>query len=85
MTEPSAVSEAGDLRSGKGHRDENFPVASFVLRPEHRGPILAFYSFARTADDVADHPAASPEEKLELLEGMRATLAWAARAASRSA
>jgi squalene synthase HpnC len=75
MTEPSAVGEAGDLRSGKGHRDENFPVASFILKPVHRGPILAFYRFARTADDVADHAAASQDEKLELLEGMRATLA----------
>ena len=74
MTEPSAASEAADLRSGKGHKDENFPVASFVLKPVHRAPILAFYRFARTADDVADHAAASAEEKLELLEDMRATL-----------
>ena len=74
-TEPSAVGEAADLRSGKGHKDENFPVASFILTREHRAPILAFYRFARTADDVADHAAASPEEKLELLEGMRASLA----------
>ena len=43
------------LRSGKGHRDENFPVASRLIHPRHRGPILAFYEFVRTADDIADH------------------------------
>jgi hypothetical protein len=26
------------LRSGKGHRDENFPVASRLIHPRHRGP-----------------------------------------------
>ncbi len=33
---------------------ENFPVASWLLKPAARAPILAFYRFARTADDVAD-------------------------------
>jgi squalene synthase HpnC len=75
MNEPVSIDEAADLRSGKGHKDENFPVASFILKKAHRAPIMAFYRFARTADDVADHPAASAEEKLELLDGMRAALA----------
>jgi squalene synthase HpnC len=66
--------EARDLSSGKGHRDENFPVASFLIQPRHRGIILAFYRFARAADDVADHATASAEEKLRLLDGMRRTL-----------
>ena len=69
------MSEAGDFRTGKGHKDENFPVASFILKPAHRGPIMAFYRFARTADDVADHAVATSDEKLALLEAMRATLA----------
>jgi squalene synthase HpnC len=69
------MSGAADLRSGKGHRDENFPVASFVIAPRHRRPILAFYRFARTADDVADHPTAAPAKRFALLEAMRATLA----------
>ncbi len=68
------MSAAEALQSGKGHRDENFPVASFILKPAHRAPIRAFYRFARTADDVADHPGAAPETKLALLETMRATL-----------
>src|SRR5580698_7475690 len=63
------------LSSGKTHRDENFPVASFLIAPQHRPAILAFYRFARTADDIADHASATQTEKLGLLETMRATLA----------
>src|SRR5262249_38189332 len=63
-----------DLASGKGHRDENFPVASFLIAPRHREIILAFYRFARAADDIADHASASPDEKLTLLDTMRKTV-----------
>jgi squalene synthase HpnC len=64
-----------DFQSGKDHRQENFPVASFLIAPKHRPAILAFYRFVRAADDVADHPTAAPDKKLELLEQMRASLA----------
>jgi len=64
-----------DLASGKGHTDENFPVASILIAAEHRPAVMAFYDFARAADDVADNPHAAPEQKLALLEAMRATLA----------
>lgn len=67
-TSPTALS------SGKTHRDENFPVASLVISPRHRGIILAFYRFVREADDIADHPRAGVEQKLQLLDGMRRTL-----------
>ena len=60
--------DASTLRSGKGHRDENFPVASFLIHPRHREPILAFYNFVRTADDIADHAALTAPEKLTLLD-----------------
>src|SRR3954471_2762724 len=63
-----------DFQSGKDHRGENFPVASFLIAPRHRAPVLAFYRFVRAADDVADHPTAAPERKLDLLEQMRASL-----------
>jgi hydroxysqualene synthase len=63
-----------EARSGKGHRDENFPVASRVIHPRHRAPILAFYEFVRTADDIADHSALAPAEKLALLDRLEATL-----------
>jgi squalene synthase HpnC len=65
---------AEEARSGKGHRDENFPVASRVIHPRHRAPILAFYEFVRTADDIADHPSLPPAEKLALLDRLEATL-----------
>jgi squalene synthase HpnC len=64
-----------DLASGKGHKDENFPVASFIIKPRHRAAVMAFYHFARKADDIADHPAEPGDIKLQLLERMRATLA----------
>ncbi|MEA2825319.1 MAG: hydroxysqualene synthase [Alphaproteobacteria bacterium] len=63
-----------ELSSGKGHRDENFPVASWIIHPRHRAIILSFYRFARAADDIADHSSASPKEKLDLLDQMQRTL-----------
>jgi squalene synthase HpnC len=63
-----------ELQSGKGHKDENFPVASFLIAPKHRPPVMAFYNFVRAADDVADSPTAAPRDKLALLEQMRASL-----------
>ena len=59
--------DADALRSGKGHRDENFPVASFLIHPRHREAILAFYNFVRTADDIADHASLAASHKLDLL------------------
>jgi squalene synthase HpnC len=59
---------AGELRSGKTHSDENFPVASWIISPRHRALILAFYNFVRTADDIADHAKLSEAEKLRLLD-----------------
>jgi squalene synthase HpnC len=69
--------DASALRSGKGHRDENFPVASFLIHPRHREPILAFYNFVRTADDIADHAALAAPEKLALLDRLDAGLTGA--------
>ena len=68
------MTNASELRSGKTHRDENFPVASLLVRAQHRRPILAFYEFARVADDVADHPSLTAAEKIELLDRMEADL-----------
>ena len=69
---------AGKLRSGKGHHDENFPVASVLIAPRHRAPILAFYNFVRTADDIADHAHLAPQEKLAHLDQLEADLNGAA-------
>jgi len=68
------MTSASELRSGKTHRDENFPVASWIIHPRHRGLILAFYNFVRTADDIADHATLEPGEKLRLLDLLEAEL-----------
>jgi hydroxysqualene synthase len=70
----TVTDRASTFESGKGHRDENFPVASFLIRRRHRAVILAFYGFARAADDIADHPSATPAQKLAALARMRAAL-----------
>jgi squalene synthase HpnC len=64
-----------EYRSGKGHRDENFPVASWLIDARHRSIILAFYNFVRTADDIADHATLGENDKLALLDRLEAGLA----------
>ena len=66
--------QASALRSGKGHRDENFPVASRLIHPRHRPPIMAFYEFVRVADDMADHATLKPQQKLDRLDEAEAQL-----------
>jgi len=68
------MTSASELRSGKTHRDENFPVASWLIQPRHRALILAFYNFVRTADDIADHAALEATEKLRYLDLLEAEL-----------
>jgi squalene synthase HpnC len=68
------MTTAGELRSGKGHRDENFPVASWLIDARHRGIILAFYEFVRVADDIADHTSLKADEKLAQLDRLEANL-----------
>jgi squalene synthase HpnC len=65
---------ARELRSGKGHKDENFPVASFVIEARHRPLILAFYEFVRIADDISDHATLSSADKLAQLDLLEAEL-----------
>jgi len=65
---PFPMTTASELRSGKTHRDENFPVASWIIHPRHRALILAFYNFVRTADDIADHATLGEREKLAYLD-----------------
>ena len=68
------MTSASELRSGKTHRDENFPVASWIIHPHHRALILSFYNFVRTADDIADHATLAADEKLRLLDLLEAEL-----------
>jgi squalene synthase HpnC len=68
------MTTASELRSGKTHRDENFPVASWIIHPRHRALILAFYNFVRTADDIADHATLAASDKLAYLDLLEAEL-----------
>lgn len=69
----NAVSQGPQDRI-KGADDENFPVASKLLPPWSRPHVMAFYAFARAADDVADAPNLPADEKLNQLQAMSAQL-----------
>ena len=51
----------------KNHKQENFPVGSWLLPQKIRLKILIFYKFARAADDIADSPNLSSNEKIKRL------------------
>lgn len=68
------MNTSAEFRSGKGSHDENFPVASVLIRKRHRPAVLAFYEFVRVADDIADHADMKPEEKLARLDNLEGTL-----------
>lgn len=56
--------------SGKGAKDENFPVGSFLLPKKLRPHIARYYAFARAIDDIADNPDLSADEKVLRLNAM---------------
>lgn len=68
------MTHSGELRSGKGAHDENFPVASRLIKRRHRPAILAFYEFVRVADDIADHPQLASDEKIARLDRLESSL-----------
>ncbi len=59
----------------KGAADENFPVASLLLSRHKRPAVMAFYRFARQADDVADDPDLERERKIAQLDALERGLA----------
>src|SRR5712672_2982964 len=60
--------------SGKWRSSENFPVGSFLIRRDLRVHVHAFYRFARNADDIADNPALTADDKIARLDRMAAIL-----------
>ena len=60
--------------SGKTHKEENFPVGSWLLPKELRKEILVFYDFARAADDISDNPNLIGKEKIKRLNLFELTL-----------
>ncbi|HCX15155.1 MAG TPA: squalene synthase HpnC [Rhodospirillaceae bacterium] len=55
--------------SGKGARDENFPVGSWLIQKKLRPHVAAFYAFARAIDDIADNPELRSGIKISRLNG----------------
>ncbi len=64
--------------SGKNETSENFPVGSRLIAARHRPVVMAYYRFARAADDIAD-AAAPAAERLARLDAMAAGLAAGAQ------
>ncbi|MEO0398562.1 MAG: squalene synthase HpnC [Pseudomonadota bacterium] len=73
---PTSV-EAVEKPSGKGAKDENFPVGSFLLPKALRPHVATYYAFARAIDDIADDEELASGEKIRRLEGMDAALTGA--------
>jgi squalene synthase HpnC len=64
------MTDTFETPSGKSAADENFPVGSFLIRPDLRRHVHIFYRFARAADDIADNPELAAEDKLTRLACM---------------
>ena len=76
LTAETPPPESGTVEtpSGKGRGGENFPVGSWLIRRDLRPHVHAFYRFARNADDIADNPVLSPDDKVRRLDRMAAIL-----------
>ncbi len=85
QTGPEPTPDDADLRSGKGRRDENFPVGSALIARHLRRHVHAYYDFVRAADDVSDSPELSADDKIRRLDTMEAALRGVAGAHSTSA
>jgi farnesyl-diphosphate farnesyltransferase len=82
---PTDTNQNVEIWSGKDKADENFPVGSWLIRKNLRLHVHAFYTFARNADDIADHAELSPLEKITRLDIMEAVLTGAREEGSPSA
>lgn len=58
---------AVEAEPSKGAEGENFPVGSWLLPRTLRSHVATFYAFARAADDIADSPTLSADDKIERL------------------
>ena len=63
-----------ESQTGKDSSNENFPVGSLLIKASLRPHVHTFYRFARTADDISDHPLMDSENKIELLNELEAAL-----------
>ena len=65
---------AAALPASKTATQENFPVATLLLPASKRATVMAYYHFARHADDVADSAVLTSEEKVAGLDALNAGL-----------
>lgn len=72
---PRAAVVALPASASKTAAQENFPVASLLLPAATRAQVMAFYHFARTADDIADDPKLTADSKILRLDALEETLA----------
>jgi hydroxysqualene synthase len=77
-----AAPAALETPSGKGARDENFPVGSWLLPAALRPHVQAFYAFVRAADDIADNPNLAPADKIARLQQFACALTGSDREAA---
>ncbi|MEM8794061.1 MAG: squalene synthase HpnC [Pseudomonadota bacterium] len=70
-TAPAGAIEAP---SGKGAKDENFPVGSLLIEKRLRPHVAAYYAFARAGDDIGDDPNLKSEEKVHRLTALETAL-----------
>ncbi len=75
MNSDSAIAQAYQycLQLARSHY-ENFPVASYLLRPDLRPAVAAIYAFARQADDLADEGNAPARIRLKQLDAWETLL-----------
>jgi len=60
--------------ASKSASEENFPVASLFLSAATRATVMAYYHFARHADDIADDGALTPDQKVAALDALEQAL-----------
>jgi squalene synthase HpnC len=72
MTKNDAI--AADVGALIAENTENFPVGSRLIPRDCRPHVMAFYLFARSADDVADSATLSAEEKISQLRIVQSAL-----------
>ena len=71
---------AKEIKRTKDADGENFPVGSKLIPAKLRPHVMAFYDFARTADDIADSTEIDTAEKLERLGKLEKVLLGEAEA-----
>jgi len=76
VTDPEA--RRAESAPTKTAGEENFPVGSWLLPAHLRVHVACYYAFARAADDIADDPRRTPEEKILALDRLDAVLSGAA-------